>query len=125
MMGSTNRDAPEEEEQYDSEEDEDFSPTAVEAQDDDVSASSGDDEAMSGAQSKIRKGTKRRKQGQVDLSEDLDSGDEATIRELKTKKKQKTQKDEDSGGEGGLIKTRAQRKAEYVTRHECRKKKVC
>lgn len=118
MMDSTDRGAPEEEEQYNSEEDEDFSPTAVEARDDDVSASSGDEEAISGAQSKVPKGTKRRKQAQVDLSEDLDSGDEATIRELKAKKKRKTQPDEDSGGEGGLIKTRAQRAAEYVTKLE-------
>ena len=50
---------------------------------------------------------------EVEPAEELDSGDEATIRELKNKKGRKKQEDADSGGEGGLIKTRAQRAAEY------------
>lgn len=104
----------EQEDQYISEEDEDFNPTTVEAQDDEVSESS-EDEAAPDASSKSRKATKKRKQTQANLDVELDSGDEATIRELKKRKRRKgkdDQEDQDSGGEGGLVKTRAQRKAE-------------
>lgn len=108
----------EQEDQYISEDDEDFNPTNVEAQDDEVSESS-EDEAAPDASSKRRKATKKRKQTQANIDEELDSGDEATIRELKKRKRRKgkdDQEDQDSGGEGGLVKTRAQRKAEYATK---------
>lgn len=108
---------PEQEDQYNSEADEDFDPTNVEAQDDELSESS-EDEAVAGAQSKPPKAARKRKQAQAHIDEELDSGDEATIRELKKRKRRKGQDDQgdqDSGGEGGLVKTRAQRKAEYDT----------
>ena len=94
--------------EYKSSEDEDFNPDAVEAPPDD-DLSSDDDEAPQ----QQKKVSKKRKKAQTD-AEELDSGDEATITELRKAKKPKADDDEDSGGEGGLIKTRAQRRAEYV-----------
>ena len=93
--------------EYKSSEDEDFNPDAVEAPPDD-DLSSDEDEAP-----QPKKVSKKRKKAQTD-AEELDSGDEATITELRKAKKSKAVDDEDSGGEGGLIKTRAQRRAEYV-----------
>lgn len=105
--------------------DEDFVPEAqaVEDDDDDVSSSSADEAG----------GTVAKKQGSqrvrkhVDI--DLDSGDEATIQELKKKKRRRhknanpeeAQEDEDlisdeDGGEGGFVRTRAQRRTEKIER---------
>jgi len=98
------------EDDYASSEDEDFNPTTAEVDEEDVSSSSDDDD-INDASRKARKATKKRKQAD---DGDLDSGDEATIKELRRKKKRKGDADEDSGGEGGLVKTRAQRAAEYV-----------
>lgn len=93
--------------EYKSSEDEDFNPDEIEApQDEDLS--SDEDEAP-----QPKKASRKRKKAQQD-AEELDSGDEATIKELRKAKKSKTDEDEDSAGEGGLIKTRAQRRAEYV-----------
>jgi glucan-binding YG repeat protein len=104
------------EEAYNSSEDGDFNPDAAEAEappDEDVSSSEDDDTTP---QPK-RAPPKKRKKPQTNVQE-LDSGDEATITELKRSKKLKTHgeqnEEQDSGGEGGLIKTRAQRRAEYV-----------
>jgi hypothetical protein len=95
-------------EEYKSSEDEDFNPEAVEAPpEEDLSS---DDEDVPQQQKKV---SKKRKKAQDD-AEELDSGDEATITELRKAKRSKADDDEDSGGEGGLIKTRAQRRAEYV-----------
>jgi len=100
------------EEDYASSEDEDFNPEATGAGEEDVSSSS-EDEDTEGAKSETRKTAQKRKQD--DLGE-LDSGDEEVRVEQSKRKKKRAGKadDEDSGGEGGLIKTRAQRKAEYV-----------
>ncbi|KAI4841899.1 BCNT-domain-containing protein [Aureobasidium sp. EXF-8845] len=95
-------------EEYKSSEDEDFNPEAVKAPPDDDLSSDDDD-----APQQQNKVSKKRKKAQTDARE-LDSGDEATIKELTKVKKSKVDDDEDSGGEGGLIKTRAQRRAEYV-----------
>jgi hypothetical protein len=95
-------------EEYKSSEDEDFNPDTVEAPPDE-DLSSDEDEAPQ----QQKKVSKKRKKAQTDAQE-LDSGDEATITELRKTKKSKADDDEDSGGEGGLIKTRAQRRAEYV-----------
>ncbi|KAH0293569.1 BCNT-domain-containing protein, partial [Aureobasidium sp. EXF-3399] len=94
-------------EEYKSSEDEDFNPDAVDAPPDE-DLSSDEDEAP-----QPKKVSTKRKKTQAD-AEELDSGDEATITELRKAKKSKADDDEDSGGEGGLIKTRAQRRAEYV-----------
>ncbi|KAI4756104.1 BCNT-domain-containing protein [Aureobasidium sp. EXF-12344] len=101
-------------EEYKSSEDEDFNPDLVEAPPDD-DLSSDEDEAP-----KPKKVSKKRKKAQTD-AEELDSGDEATITELRKAKKPKADDDEDSGGEGGLIKTRAQRRAEKQERQEYQK----
>ncbi|KAI5208890.1 hypothetical protein AUEXF2481DRAFT_41540 [Aureobasidium subglaciale EXF-2481] len=104
-------------EEYKSSEDEDFNPEAVDApQDEDLSSS--EDEAP-----QAKKAPKKRKKAQTDV-EELDSGDEATITELRRSKKRKAHDDEDSGGEGGLIKTRAQRKLEMQERQEYQRANV-
>ncbi|THZ75520.1 BCNT-domain-containing protein [Aureobasidium pullulans] len=109
------------EEEYKSSEDEDFNPDGLEAAQDEDLSSSEDEEAL---QPKTKKAPKKRKKAQVDAEEELDSGDEATITELRKSKKRKTDDDEDSGGEGGLIKTRAQRKAEKQERQEYQRANV-
>lgn len=103
------------EEDYNENEDEDFNPYAAAAADEDISSSSGDEDAP--AFSKPAKKPTRRKAETVKVDKELDSGDEATIKERK-RKKRKTAHDEDSGGEGGLIKTRAQRLVEKAERKE-------
>ncbi|KAH0368641.1 BCNT-domain-containing protein, partial [Aureobasidium melanogenum] len=100
--------------EYKSSEDEDFNPDEVEAQQDEDLSSDEDDATQP------KKTIKKRKKAQQD-AEELDSGDEATITELKKAKKSKTEDDEDSAGEGGLIKTRAQRRAEKQERQEYQK----
>lgn len=93
--------------EYKSSEDEDFNPDEIDAPQDEE-LSSDEDEAP-----QPKKASRKRNKAQQD-AEELDSGDEATITELRKAKKSKTDEDEDSAGEGGLIKTRAQRRAEYV-----------
>ncbi|KAH0354913.1 BCNT-domain-containing protein, partial [Aureobasidium melanogenum] len=97
--------------EYKSSEDEDFNPDEVEAQQDEDLSSDEDDAPQP------KKASRKRKKAQQDAGE-LDSGDEATITELKKAKKSKADDDEDSAGEGGLIKTRAQRRAEKQERQE-------
>lgn len=106
-------------EEYDSNEDEDFNPDAATAADEDISASSDSDEGgESTANTKKAKikSTKRKAPAPVDA--ELDSGDEATIKERKRKRRKGKDQDEESGGEGGLIKTRAQRLVEKEQRKE-------
>ncbi|KAG9695409.1 BCNT-domain-containing protein, partial [Aureobasidium melanogenum] len=100
--------------EYKSSEDEDFNPDEVDAQQDEDLSSDEDDAPQP------KKASKKRKKAQQD-AEELDSGDEATITELKKAKKSKADDDEDSAGEGGLIKTRAQRRAEKQERQEYQK----
>jgi len=110
-------------EDYDSNEDEDFNPENAPAADDDVSASSGsedeDDNAPTAAKKTKAKAGKRKAPETID--EELDSGDEATIKERKRKRRKGKEGEEDSGGEGGLIKTRAQRLVEKAERKERRR----
>lgn len=111
-----------EDEDYDSNEDEDFNPEAAPAADDDVSASSESDEEGEKAPAAKRTKAKQAKRKATDtLDEELDSGDEATIKERKRKRRKGKDADEDSGGEGGLIKTRAQRLVEKAERKERRR----
>ena len=106
------------EEDYDSNEDEDFNPEAAPAADDDVSASSdSDEEADTTAEAKKKTKSKPAKRP-APTDEELDSGDEATIKERKRKRRKGKDREDDSGGEGGLIKTRAQRQAEKAERKE-------
>ncbi|KAI7264548.1 hypothetical protein KC345_g8782 [Hortaea werneckii] len=116
------RDMQEEEEPYDENADEDFNPD--EAGGEDEEASSSDDEDVAVARP-ARKDKKRKADDAV--GEELDSGDEATIQERRKKRKRKGKEtagaaDEESGGEGGLVRTRAQRLAEKAERKE--KKRV-
>ncbi|KAJ4320956.1 swr complex subunit [Neodidymelliopsis sp. IMI 364377] len=96
--------------------DEDFNPDSAPA--DDAPSSSEDEDAAPSQ----RKGKRK-----APVDDELDSGDEVTIaaaKKAKTKKRKKGSKDEeedlviseDEGGEGGLIKTRAQRAVEKEER---------
>ena len=95
--------------------DEDFNPAVVAA---DEPLSSSDEEHVP---AKPAKGRAKRKAA---AAEELDSGDEVTIeaaRKRKAKKRKGAKADDeddlilsDDGGDGGLIKTRAQRRVECV-----------
>lgn len=113
-----------EEEEYDENADEDFNPEATAG--DEASSSSEDEEEPApklAKQKQKKSGTKRKS----DVLDELDSGDEATIQERKIKKRKRKDADagaaddDESGGEGGLIKTRAQRLAERVEKKQRRK----
>lgn len=106
------------EEEYDENADEDFNPE--QAGHDDEASSSDDEEVEAASTAKLVKGGKKRK-ADGDGVEDLDSGDEATIQERKRKRKKAAAEEDESGGEGGLIKTRAQRLAEKVERKQRKK----
>ncbi|KAF1995741.1 SWR1-complex protein 5 [Amniculicola lignicola CBS 123094] len=111
-------DLPDAEETYHESSDDDFNPTAVPA---DESSTSSDEDAS------IAKPTQRKRKPKAAALDDFDSGDEATIeaaRKRKAKKRKGAKLDDeeeelllsDEGGEGGLIKTRAQRKVEQKER---------
>ncbi|KAI5368058.1 Putative BCNT-C domain-containing protein [Septoria linicola] len=108
-------------EEYDENADEDFNPEQAKDGPDNSESSSDEDEddAQSSKTAKKSKATKgKRKVTDATHEADLDSGDEATIRERKTKRRKKntTTHDEDSGGEGGFIRTRRQRAVEKEER---------
>ena len=108
-----------EEEEYDEGADEDFNPDKPGENGDGSASSDDDDGETAAAPVKPSKGSKKRK---ADATDDLDSGDEATIQERKKKRSKKAvADDEESGGEGGLIKTRAQRQAEKVEKKQRKK----
>jgi hypothetical protein len=110
------------EEDYNSNDDEDFNPEAAPAADDEVSASSdSDDENDNAPAAKKTKAKTAKRKAPDTIDEELDSGDEATIRERKRKRRKGKDAEEDSGGEGGLIKTRAQRLVEKAERKEKRR----
>lgn len=105
-------------EKYHESSDEDFNPETAPAEE----VSSSEDEDDAAAKPAQRKGKRK-----APIDEELDSGDELTIQAARKKraKKKKGSKDEadediilsdDEGGEGGLIKTRAQRRVEQKER---------
>ena len=100
----------EEEDDYVSSEDDDFDPTAAD-QDGNVSSDSGDDDEQPLEAVKGRKpATKKAKPKKTEEAEDAgfeNSGDEGIIR--KATKKRRKNPEEDSGGEGGFVKTRSMR----------------
>ncbi|GAM90713.1 hypothetical protein ANO11243_087580 [Dothideomycetidae sp. 11243] len=107
----------EEEIDYIESEDEDFNPEAQNAEEN-LSSSSDDEELIA------KKTTKAPHKRKVNGDDELDSGDEVTIQEAKRKKRRKQnagEEEDDSSGEGGLIKTRAQRAAEKEERQEYHK----
>ena len=117
-------DLPDTSENYRESSDEDFNPTAAAA---DSSSSASEDEAPDKP-----KPTQRKRKREAEALEGLDSGDEATIeaaqkrrRRAKAKKQKGARRDEDDGadelmlseddgGQGGLVRTRAQRRVEQV-----------
>ncbi|KAK8203428.1 bucentaur or craniofacial development-domain-containing protein [Phyllosticta paracitricarpa] len=110
------------EENYNSASDEEFNPETVVAAEE---SSSSDSDDESNARATKRKTKTKRKRDAPD-GDELDSGDEATITAARKKrragKKEAPGEDEDlhlsdaDGGEGGLVKTRAQRRNEYKER---------
>jgi hypothetical protein len=109
-------DLPDEEDKYRDSEDDDFNPVDIHADE----SSSSEDENKDDAPEPLQRKRKR----QADEPEGLDSGDEITI-EAARKRKAKRQKGgkgkdddelEEEAGEGGLIKTRAQRRVEQIER---------
>lgn len=114
---------PENDEDYHSSSDEDFNPDDAPAEEE---LSSSEDEVAPPPAKGAQRGRKRK---QLEEEEDaFDSGDEETIRERKRAKRRKRKGEvpkgdedegvmvfsDDEGGEGGLIRTRAQRMREYV-----------
>ena len=105
------------EENYHSASDGDFDPTTAPAYDDvDAISSSNEGEAITlkPSSSSKRKHTAENNGLELDFS---NSGDEGIIKKgrRKSKKSGRLGEDEDEGGEGGLIKTRAQRRVECVS----------
>ncbi|KAF1844337.1 SWR1-complex protein 5 [Cucurbitaria berberidis CBS 394.84] len=107
-------------EKYHESSDDDFNPETAPVQE--VSSSEDEDDAT--AKPAQRKGKRK-----APADEDLDSGDEVTIQAARKKRAKKNKKgtkdtadedvilsDDDEGGEGGLIKTRAQRRVEKKER---------
>lgn len=102
----------ESEEEYDENADKDFNPEEEVAKHDDNSSSSDEEPDV---KNKPAKQTSKRKVQAA--AGDLDSGDEATIKERKRNKRRKNiDGDDESGGEGGSIRTRAQRLVEKEER---------
>jgi hypothetical protein len=108
------------EEPYASSEDSDFAPDTENgpaAEDSDQSAS----ESEAGVTTKQQSAKRNAPSGQGTPAEDAgydNSGDEAIIKKGERKRRKGKSKDDiedEDGGEGGLIKTRRQRAAEYVT----------
>ena len=93
-------------ENYDEDADEDFSP---EAADQDENLSSSEDETTAPAARPGTNGKKRKLAQQDDGDAQLDSGDEATIKERR-KRRRKEDASDSEGGSGGFVKTRSQRK---------------
>lgn len=110
-------------EEYASEEDSDFAPDAVPTKPEDEESSDEEEQVVPEVKAKP---ASKRKRGDGEEAEDAgfeNSGDEAVIerglKRQKRKKKGKEREDvlllEDEGGEGGLVKTRSMRAAEYYT----------
>ncbi|KAI9802155.1 MAG: swr complex subunit [Piccolia ochrophora] len=110
---NTVKDPQHEDEDYESSDDADFDPSATTAVDDAVSSSEDDDEtATSKPTTKKRKVDRAGHDDGADLDFD-NSGDEATIRKGKRKRGAEAVEEDEEGGEGGLVKTRAQRAKEH------------
>ena len=115
MDGREEQDVPLGEDAYVSEEDEDFDPNAA-REDENISSSSesSPDVPASGKRGRGRApkgGRKKRQKPQTEEAEDAgfeNSGDEGIIKKGK-KRKRKGSVKEDSGGEGGFVKTRSMR----------------
>jgi hypothetical protein len=113
-------------EPYDSAEDEDFSLDQAANDDEDAELSSSDEETESAEPAAKRRKTKKDTKVSAALGiEELDSGDEATIRKVKGRKQKQGEKksssdeddvdfdDDEEGGEGGFVRTRAMKMRMY------------
>jgi hypothetical protein len=110
-------------EEYVSEEDSDFAPADAPGEE---SASSDDDEAAVAENNAPRKRKVRDGDEGAEVAGFENSGDEAIIERGKKRQRKSKRRDgrpdadadadEDEGGEGGLVKTRRMRAAEYATR---------
>ena len=96
------------EDEYDSSADEDYNPESAEARQVDKSSSSSEDEAETRDPTSKRLKKQRDDQNQDHNIEN--SGDDATI-EKGRRKKRRIDFEEEDGGEGGLVQTRAQKLA--------------
>lgn len=109
---------PIQDEDYASEEDSDFAPDDAPAEGSSVSDNDDDDQAEA---TENATQPKRKRPAVADGAEEAgfeNSGDEAIIEKGKKRQKKSKRKDvgadEDEGGEGGLVKTRRMRAAEYA-----------
>ncbi|KAF2492414.1 BCNT-domain-containing protein [Lophium mytilinum] len=111
--------SPEADEQYHESSDEDFNPATAPVADE--SSTSDEDEPTPAATKPVSRKRKRKAPSRAEF----DSGDEVTIQAAKSRRaKRKTGKaddddillSDDEGGEGGLVKTRAQRRVEKIER---------
>ena len=98
--------------EYDSGVDEDFNPESAEADQVEEGSSSSDEDSIRAK--KPRKGRAKHNEGHEQDRGFENSGDEATIQIGRRRKKRKrgAEEEDDDEGEGGLVKTRAQRLAE-------------
>jgi hypothetical protein len=119
---NTLQDDSDDDENYHESSDEDFNPAADAA--DASSSEDGEDDVPDAPV--LNTSTRKRKRKALSPAE-LDSGDEKTIEAAQKKRARKNKGNaatedgdilfsEDEAGEGGLIKTRAQRRVEYVAR---------
>lgn len=112
-MSTATPEQPVEDDVDDTASDEDFNPDATPQ---DKDSSSSEDEAVPTA-SRARKLKGKRQRDNDTIDAELDSGDEATIQERRHNKRRKGGSDidfssDDEAGEGGFVRTRAQRKNE-------------
>ncbi len=107
---------------YASEEDSDFALDDAPAGD---SSASDDDEEVANAEQPAAGKPKQRVEDGADDAGFENSGDEAIIEKGKSRQRKAKRKgvdvdeDEDEGGDGGLIKTRRMRAAEYASQTSC------
>lgn len=102
--------------QYASSEDSDFAPDTADVAASDASESEGEPDQAAAATTKKQRPVKS-KAADAEGDEGYDnSGDEAIIQRGRKRRKRAQGKgvEDDEGGEGGLVKTRRQRAAEYV-----------
>ncbi len=102
---------PEDDEDYHSSSDEDFNPETAPA-DENISESEAEDGEGDEPASGRPCAKKRRKTTWNDDRDSFDSGDEAIVRKGKKRRKGHDKENDEEGGDGGLIKTRAQRAKE-------------
>jgi len=115
-MSTPTPEQPVEDDVDDTASDEDFNRDA--ALQDEEESSSEDEAAPAASRARKPKGKRQRNDDTIDA--ELDSGDEATIQERRYNKRRKGGSDidfssDEEAGQGGFVRTRAQRKNEWVS----------